>query len=105
MRQDEIIAENSPSPTTNTQINASGTPVSPIDTPLAIYFYKYFEGLKINDIKEILNKHAMVAWFFKAFGNNINHLQTVVQIPLEDKYGPLYMDLFKFVALRSYISL
>ena len=49
MRQDEIIAENSPSPTTNTQINASGTPVSPIDTPLAIYFYKYFEGLKIND--------------------------------------------------------
>ena len=56
MRQDEIIAENSPSPTTNTQINASGTPVSPIDTPLAIYFYKYFEGLKINDIKEILNK-------------------------------------------------
>ena len=46
-----VVTEISPLPINDTQINASDTPVAPIETPLAIYVYKYFEGLKVKEIK------------------------------------------------------
>ena len=47
------------------------------------------DWLRANNLLFLWVDRDVVAWFVRAFGNNIDHLQTEVQIPLKthDLYG------------------